>query len=285
MVSKGDAVSFEIMRELCLGCRRAKKVCWCDRLEPFECGFQLELLMHPRESRITIGTGRMVHRFVQGSRLWVGASFDDDHPIWQALREPAVVLFPGPEAIDLDRLNRVDRVVRVDTPGPSAPGDPGDPLARRATEDHSTGSCRSDVAAATSDDSIFKNLVLQDKPLTLIVVDGTWSTARRVLYDSPRLMALPRVAFTPTTRARYDAVRKEPSDACVSTLEAVHALIDHFDRLGLAKAPNDRAHDRMLTLLDALVHEQVAFVPALHLENRHQRAPRGQREARGPVTR
>lgn len=196
--------------------------------------------MHPRESRLTIGTGRMVHRFVQDSRLWVGAAFDDDHPLWRHLSAPAAVLFPGPDAIDLD------------------------------------------AALRNPDISIFEKLDLRDSPLSLVVVDGTWTTARRILRDSPRLAALPRVAFTPTTRARYDAIRKEPNDTCHSTLEAVHALIDRLDLLGVAQAPVGRRHDRMLDLLDDLVREQVAFVPEAHLARR---ATRGQRDALGPTTR
>lgn len=201
--------------------------------------------MHPRESRLTIGTGRMVHRFVSGSRLWVGAALDDDHPLWRHLTGPSAVLFPGPDAFDLDH------------PPPGL--------------------------------SISEHLGLRDTSgrLALVVVDGTWTTARRVLFDSPRLLKLPRIAYTPTTRARYDAVRREPRDTCHSTLEAVHAIIDRLDRLGLAATPG-RAHDKMLDLLDDLVREQVAFVPPEHLARRATRGRREsslQREARGPVTR
>lgn len=236
-------------RELCLGCRRATKVCWCDRIAPFETGFDLHLLMHPRESRLTIGTGRMVHRFVRGSRLWVGAAFDDTHPLWRHLTGPSAVLFPGPGSLDLDH------------PAP--------------------------------DISISKHLGFRDTGdrLALVVVDGTWTTARRVLFDSPRLLTLPRIAYSPSTRARYDAVRREPRDTCHSTLEAVHAIIDRLDRLGVATAAANRPHDRMLDLLDDLVREQVAFVPAEHLARRATRGARvpaaadPQREARGPVTR
>lgn len=211
---------------------------------PFATGFDLHLLMHPRESRLTIGTGRMVHRFVSGSRLWVGAAFPDDHPLWRQLSGPSAVLFPGPGALDLDHPD--------------------------------------------ADLSISEHLGLRDTSrLTLIVVDGTWTTARRVLFDSPRLLSLPRIAYTPTTRARYDAVRREPRDTCHSTLEAVHAIIDRLDRLGVPAAAG-RPHDRMLDLLDDLVREQVAFVPPEHLARRATRGRRessAQREARGPLTR
>ncbi len=37
-------------------------------------------------------------------------------------------------------------------------------------------------------------------PVTLIVVDGTWSQTRKVVRDNPELAALPRYAFTPRER-------------------------------------------------------------------------------------
>ncbi len=103
------------MRDLCLTCRRARSVCWCPQVVPFELGFDLALLMHPRETRVSIGTGRMVHRSVSGSRIWVGDRFDDEDRLWQSFegRTP-VVLFPGPGAIDLDRPDAVSQIEHLD---------------------------------------------------------------------------------------------------------------------------------------------------------------------------
>lgn len=61
-------------------------------------------------------------------------------------------------------------------------------------------------------------------PVTLVVVDGTWSQTKKVVRTNPVLSALPRYAFVPPTPSEY-RIRKEPDAASVATIEAlVHAL-------------------------------------------------------------
>jgi hypothetical protein len=61
-------------------------------------------------------------------------------------------------------------------------------------------------------------------PVTLVVVDGTWAQTKTVLRKNPRLAALPRYAFVPSSPSDY-RIRREPTVECVATIEAlVHAL-------------------------------------------------------------
>ncbi|MEZ4401293.1 MAG: tRNA-uridine aminocarboxypropyltransferase [Kofleriaceae bacterium] len=61
-------------------------------------------------------------------------------------------------------------------------------------------------------------------PVTLVVVDGTWSQAKTVVRDNPVLHALPRYAFVAPELSQY-RIRREPDDAFCSTIEALmHAL-------------------------------------------------------------
>ncbi len=61
-------------------------------------------------------------------------------------------------------------------------------------------------------------------PVTLVVVDGTWSQARTVVRDNPVLHALPRYAFAAPEPSQY-RIRREPDAAYVSTIEALmHVL-------------------------------------------------------------
>ena len=57
-------------------------------------------------------------------------------------------------------------------------------------------------------------------PVTLIVIDGTWSQAKTVVRDNARLRELPRYTFTPPVPSEY-RIRKEPKATYVSTLEAL----------------------------------------------------------------
>ncbi len=61
-------------------------------------------------------------------------------------------------------------------------------------------------------------------PVTLVVVDGTWSQAKTLVRDNPILHALPRYAFVTPEPSHY-RIRKEPRDEYCSTIEALmHAL-------------------------------------------------------------
>lgn len=63
-----------------------------------------------------------------------------------------------------------------------------------------------------------------DGPVTLVVVDGTWSQAKTVVRDNPVLQALPRYAFAAPEPSQY-RIRREPDEAYVSTIEALmHVL-------------------------------------------------------------
>ena len=61
-------------------------------------------------------------------------------------------------------------------------------------------------------------------PVTLVVIDGTWATAKKVVRMNPFLASLPRYAFAPQKPSTY-RIRREPRDDYVSTIEAVaHVL-------------------------------------------------------------
>lgn len=200
-------------RPYCLACRRARNMCACAALRPFTIGFGLALLMHPKEAKVAIGTGRLTHRAVTGSHLFVGDRLDDDPRLATLLAADVApaILFPRPDALDLDRA----------TPSEAA--------------------------------ALFGGR----RPLVL-VVDGTWTTAKSLLRLAPRLASLPALRFLPTRPSRYGRLRKEPRADCWSTLESVHHLIDRFDALGLAPAPG-RTHDHLLAMMEDLVHRQLAF--------------------------
>ena len=86
-------------------------------------------------------------------------------------------------------------------------------------------------------------------PVTLVVVDGTWWQARKVIRDNPELSALPRYTFTPPTPSEY-RIRKEPDAACVSTIEAlVHVL-------GVLEGDRERFH-ALLAPFRAMIDAQI----------------------------
>jgi hypothetical protein len=113
-------------------------------------------------------------------------------------------------------------------------------------------------------------------PVTLVVVDGTWWQARKVIRENPELSALPRYTFTPTTPSEY-RIRKEPAAACVSTIEAlVHVL-------GVLEGDRERFY-ALLAPFRAMVDAQIAYAQRLpQARIRHERGPRPPRRRLAPM--
>jgi DTW domain-containing protein YfiP len=89
---------------------------------------------------------------------------------------------------------------------------------------------------------------LQQLPTLLVVPDGTWRKARKLLHLNPLLAALPRVTLGATPASRY-RLRKAPGPEALSTLEAiVHAL-------QTLEAP--RSFEALLKPFDALINGQI----------------------------
>jgi DTW domain-containing protein YfiP len=87
-------------------------------------------------------------------------------------------------------------------------------------------------------------------PVTLVVVDGTWSQAKTVVRDNPVLQALPRYAFATPEPSQY-RIRKEPRAEYVSTIEALMHVLGVLE--------GDPARFRaMLAPLHAMVDAQLA---------------------------
>jgi DTW domain-containing protein len=104
----------------------------------------------------------------------------------------------------------------------------------------------------------------------IIVIDGTWGTAGKMLRRSGNLVDLPRICFTPPHPSNF-RVRQQPKSECFSTIEAIHHVIElvggnyGFDR-------TTRAHDSLLYVFDKMVEQQLEFVrhsKALGKSSRH----------------
>ncbi len=58
-------------------------------------------------------------------------------------------------------------------------------------------------------------------PSVLVVIDGTWMQAEKMLAANPFLAALPRVSVASDIPSGYRDLRREPAPHCLSTIEAV----------------------------------------------------------------
>lgn len=99
-----------------------------------------------------------------------------------------------------------------------------------------------------------------DLPLLLIVPDGTWRKARKLLYLNPALAALPRVTLAQVLPSRY-RLRKAPEPGALSTLEAV------VQALNVLEQP--QCFDALLRPFEALVQGQIDAMGMATFERNH----------------
>ena len=100
------------------------------------------------------------------------------------------------------------------------------------------------------------------KKLTIIVVDGTWMTARKMMHLSQNINKLPRISFTPNGPSNFK-VRKQPRSFCLSTIEAIHTTIE---LLGPMREFNlsTRKHDALLDVFDSMVEKRLRLLRESH---------------------
>ncbi|MFD2643236.1 tRNA-uridine aminocarboxypropyltransferase [Pseudomonas japonica] len=100
------------------------------------------------------------------------------------------------------------------------------------------------------------------RPWLLIVPDGTWRKARKLLYLNPLLETLPRVTLGTVQPSRY-RLRKAPEAGALSTVEAVTQALNALEGEG--------RFDALLRPFDALIEGQIAAMGRETFERNHLR--------------
>ena len=91
-----------------------------------------------------------------------------------------------------------------------------------------------------------------ERPHNLVVIDGTWHTARTLYRDKQWLRALPCYRLAPTSPSRY-RIRKEPSHEALSTVEAIVEALRVLE-------PDTPDLDSLLGAFDTMIDRQIHYV-------------------------
>ena len=209
-----------VPRLVCERCFRPRSVCFCASLTPIETKTRVVILQHPRERDVGIGTVRLARLGLAGAQLRRDVDFSDDPVVRDVLASGnAYLLFPGPDAIDVET---------ADFPS----------------------------------------------PITLVVLDGTWTQAQKLLKANPALATLPRLRLSPRAPSLYGQIRREPAEHCVATIEAISHVLGYLEK--------DRERfAELLRPMAAMVERQLYFVTEV-ASNRHRRSVI-QRVPRDPI--
>lgn len=200
-------------REMCYRCFWPRPLCWCGSIRPMATRTRFLVLMHPKEFKEEkAGTGRLTHLCLADSEIQVGVGFDAHERVQEILRDPRYapfLLYPGAGAIDL-----ADRHLNPGAVPQSKPGAGG-------------VSALADLAP----------VLRGEKRLLVVILDATWSGARKMLRLSPSLQRLPRLMFRPSAPSRF-VIKQQPQPGCLSTLEAAHELLQALEHAGLDRYPD-----------------------------------------------
>ena len=239
-VAKGERREQErraVRREMCHRCKRPPVQCVCASLprERIQTETDIVILQHPAEfRRKTFSTVPLIPLVLENVKVFVGHNFEPHQiaPFHEAIakRQRLLLLFPGTEALSLD------------SPPPSRAVDDG--WMPRIVDHESL------------------NTPNTPPRNTLILIDGTWTQARRMVRNSPLLLkSCQRVQFSSTSSSIYDAVRKEPKGNYVSTLEAcAQALTLIEPDRSVAQAASKHLHTALHSLVEIqLRHNSKVF--------------------------
>jgi DTW domain-containing protein YfiP len=95
-------------------------------------------------------------------------------------------------------------------------------------------------------------MAADELPQSLVVLDGTWHTARSLFRDKRWLQRLPQVRLSPTAPSRY-RIRREPQEDYVSTIEAIVQALEVIE-------PKTQGFPELLAAFDSMIDDQLAHI-------------------------
>jgi len=207
-------------REVCDGCNRPPIQCLCEHLPSQKISLNTHtlVLQHPVEfRRKNISTTPLIKLVLEHVQVLVGRSFDRqlDSILQAAMDESRIplLLFPGSDAITLEDSDAIEKIELLHQ----------DTLRNgNANANANAKELEEGILPASKDGNI--NVDDDGRKYLLVIVDGTWTQAKRMVRYSPILMdKCQQVQFTSTdasTRSIYDSIRKQPDSHCLSSLES-----------------------------------------------------------------
>ena len=113
-------------------------------------------------------------------------------------------------------------------------------------------------------------------PSTLVVLDGTWSHAKRLYRENPWLQSLRHVKLRPSAPSNY-RIRREPKPEYISTIEAIVAA------LRIIEPENDRLGE-LLAAFDRMIDQQIAHRSTRRVSRYRSARPRERKAIAAPFS-
>ena len=211
-VAPRDTTAPRRARPRCPRCQRPQATCLCRFVTPTANQVSLLILQHPQEQHQAKGSARLLQLSLGRCRVAVGERFDAA-ALAGWLAEPT----PSGAAHCLLLFPEAAGVIRPSAAGPTTT--PAAPLPQPAD-------------------------------IRLVLLDGTWRQARRLLSANPLLQALPRWPLPDPPPSRY-AIRQAHRPEQRSTLEAACLALGALEHRAACYAPLLAAFDGWVATIAA----------------------------------
>lgn len=100
---------------------------------------------------------------------------------------------------------------------------------------------------------------------TVIVIDGTWVEARKIVYRNLFLQSLPKLSFKEKIISQYK-IRKQPKEFCLSTLECIVHLLK-LSASGNEHQAKIKDYDSLFEGFNQMVDKQLNYFPRMQKGN------------------
>lgn len=94
---------------------------------------------------------------------------------------------------------------------------------------------------------------------TVIVIDGTWMEAKKVMRLNPILKEFPHLTFKRDFRSNY-LIRKQPAKHCLSTLESIGHLLK-LNAEGAGHLEKLATYNNLFHVFNKMVERQASYFP------------------------
>ena len=208
-------------RVLCPKCLRPQRTCICLWVTPTEHEVEVLLLQHPLEIDNAKGSARLLHLSLQHSQIITGEVFLEEE-----LRASLYAPFPYQEG-DTENKKPIQPLL----------------LYPSTAEDGNMAIPPVLMQAAG-------NALIQYR---LVVLDGTWSKSRKMLYLNPLLQQLPRLPLSDLPASHY-RIRKAHKPDQLSTYEASCYALMQLEN-------ETKKYLRLLEAFDSFVEQISSYDP------------------------
>ena len=96
---------------------------------------------------------------------------------------------------------------------------------------------------------------------TVIVIDGTWGEAGKIMLRNPILQEIPCLTFGKVLRSNY-RIRKQPKDNYLSTIESVGHLLK-LNSLASGLEEQSAKYEALFEVFERMVKQQLNYFPRM----------------------